>query len=241
MKRIIITRSQLNEVMDSQKTKVTFDGTNASDLGANAQEKYNDAIRTGLKPNSIQMDGKTVNNNASDKDETVINIDTNQGNLRDAVTNSVNNAVNNGADINKLNIQGNSEDIMNGTNESKRYSKQQVERARLYEMRKNGIVMTKKQLTEGLFSSPYMEGKPQKISDVFKGNGWKYRVIMRNPDNIIVRCYTDNNNLMRRNYLPFEELVEDLNIYFQDKNSRCRAQGMEEYNGVQGAFISIMK
>ncbi len=143
-----ISESKINEVMDSQKTQVVFDGNNANEMGVNAQEKYNDAIRSGLKPNAIQMNGKTVNNNASDKDETIIGFDTNEPNIRDAVTNSVQNAVNNGADINKLNVQGNSEDITNGISESKKYTKQQVERARLYEMRRTGKIMTKKELKE---------------------------------------------------------------------------------------------
>jgi len=154
MKKIIITRSQLNEVMDSQKTQVTFTGANANELGTNAQEKYNDAISTGLKPNAIQLNGKSINNNATDKDETVIGFDATQSNIRDAVKNSVNNAVNNGADINKLSVQGNTEDVLNGTNESvKRYSKKDVERARLYEMRKNGKIMTKKELRENVLAT----------------------------------------------------------------------------------------
>ena len=151
MKRIIITRSQLNEVMDSQKTQVTFTGTNANELGANAQEKYNDALSTGLKPNAIQLNGKSVNNNATDKDETVIGFDATQSNIRDAVKNSVNTAVNNGADINKLSVQGNTEDVLNGTNENvKRYDKRIIEQARLYEMRRNGKIMTKKELRESI-------------------------------------------------------------------------------------------
>ena len=149
MKKIIITRSQLNEVMDSQKTNVTFTGSNAQEMGNNAQEKYNDAVRSGLKPSTIKMDGKSINNNTSDKDETVINVDTTKPNLRDAVTSAVNNAVNNGVDINKLNVQGNSEDILNGNiGEGKSYSKKQVELARLDEMKKNGYIVTKKQLRE---------------------------------------------------------------------------------------------
>lgn len=149
-RRIVISMSQLNEIMDNQKTSVTFDGDNANELGANAQEKYNDATRTGLKPDSISLNGKTRRNNATDKDETTISFDTNQGNIRDAVTNSVQTAVNNGADINKLNVVGNAEDIQNGMGESKYYTKKQIEEARLYEMRKNGKVMTKKQLMESV-------------------------------------------------------------------------------------------
>ena len=104
MKKIIITRSQLNEVEDVMKTQVTFTGSNANEMGNNAQEKYNDATRTGLKPDAIQMSGKSTRNNASDKDETTIAFDPTQSNIRGAVTNAVQNAVNNGADINKLNI-----------------------------------------------------------------------------------------------------------------------------------------
>ena len=134
--------------MDSQKTKVNFTGSNANEMGANAQEKYNDAVRSGLKPNSIQMDGRSINNNADDSTETTINFDNSKGNLKDAVTNAVTNAVNNGVDINKLNVVGNSEDINNGIGESKTYTKKQIEEARLYNIRKNGVVTTKKELEE---------------------------------------------------------------------------------------------
>ena len=154
MKKIIITRSQLNEVMDSQKTQVAFTGNNAVEMGNNAQEKYNDALRSGLKANTIQMDGKSTNNNATDNDEAVIGFDTSKGNIRDAVTDAVNNAVNNGVDINKLNVQGNSEDLF--ANESK-YSKKQIEQARLHEIRKNGTILTKKQLTEEIITKRQLE------------------------------------------------------------------------------------
>ena len=138
----------VNEVMDSKKTQVVFNGSNANEMGVNAQEKYNDALKSGLKANAIQLNGKSNNNNANDNDETVIGFDTNKSNIRDAVTNAVQNAVNNGVDINKLNVQGNSEDIINGVNESKKYTKNQIEKARLFEMKKNGKVLTKKQLKE---------------------------------------------------------------------------------------------
>ena len=157
MKKVIITRAQLNEVEDALKTQVTFTGNNANEMGNNAQEKYNDATRTGLKPNSIQMSGKSTRNNASDKDETTIAFDTTQPNIRGAVTNAVQNAINNGADINKLNVVGNSEDITNGVAEGKRYSKKQIEEARLYEMRKNGEVKTKKQLYEEILTREQLQ------------------------------------------------------------------------------------
>lgn len=158
---------QLKEVMDSQKTAVNFTGSNASEMGVNAQEKYNDALRTGLKQNAISLNGKSINNNATDRDEINISFDTSKGNIKDAVTNSVQNAVNNGADINKINVQGNAEDIINGTNESKSYSKKNVEIARLHEMKKNGKRMTKKQLNEEIQNSIELKSKMSKMN-IFK-------------------------------------------------------------------------
>lgn len=147
-KRVILTAKQLNEIMDNQKSVVNFTGGNANEMGTNAQEKYNDALHSGFKSNAITLQGKSIRNNATDKDETVIGFDSTKGNIKDAVTNAVQNAVNNGADINKLSVKDNPEDITNGVTENKTYTKLNVERARLYEMRRNGVVLTKKQLTE---------------------------------------------------------------------------------------------
>ena len=158
---------KLTEVMDSQKTNVNFTGSNAAEMGTNAQEKYNDALRAGLKQNSISLNGKSINNNATDKDEISISFDTNKGNIKDAVTNSVQNAVNNGIDINKLNVQGNAEDIMNGTNESKTYTKKQVEKARIHEMKKSGKMFTKKQLTEEIVDSMDLRTKLKSVKNIF--------------------------------------------------------------------------
>ena len=148
MKKIIITKSQLNEIMDSKKTVVTFTGNNANEMGTNAQEKYNDAIKAGLTPSSIALQGKSINNNASDKDEIEIAFDSNKSNIKDAVTSSVQQAVSNGVDINKVVAKDNTEDVTNGVSEMRSFLKKNVEIARLHEMRKNGRVLTKKQLTE---------------------------------------------------------------------------------------------
>lgn len=137
---------------DNLKTQVTFTGNNANEMGANAQEKYNDAVSGGLNPNAIQMSGKSIRNNATDKDEVTIGFDKTQSNIRGAVSNAVQNAVNNGADINKINVVDNSEDITNGVAEGKTYSKKQIEQARLFEMRRTGKVMTKKQLSEEILT-----------------------------------------------------------------------------------------
>ena len=152
-KRIIISPKQLNEIMDNKKTTITFTGSNANELGQNAQEKYSDALRAGLNNNTISMQGKTTTNNASDKDEVNISFDTTKSNIKDSVTTAFQNAVSNGADPNKIAINGNSEDITNGVAESRSFTKRNVEIAILYEMKRNGKTMTKKQLTEELLGN----------------------------------------------------------------------------------------
>lgn len=153
MKKMIITKKQMNlleGVMDSEKTEVAFTGNNANELGTNAQEKYNDAVRAGLKPNSITMDGKTKRNNSRKGEEVSVSFKTDSPSIKASVTDTVNNAVNNGVDINKLNITGNAEDIYDGNmDEGKTFTKSFVENARLFEMRKNGKIVKKEWIKEG--------------------------------------------------------------------------------------------
>lgn len=105
----------------------------------------------------------------------------------------------------------------------------------------------RKILKEGIFTRTRPEGKPQNVADVIHGNGWKAYIKdkkMRNgkPVEIIIRCYENNDAWFPTDEsLPFEELVEDINIYYQGKGSSVRAYPMEEYNGIRGAFISLRK
>ena len=148
IKRIILTSQQLNEVMDSMKTSITFTGSTPNEMGANAKQEYNDAISSGLKPTSISFTGKSPRNNASDAEEANIAISTNTPDIGKAVTDAVSNYVNNGGDINKVNVTGNAEDITNGsTDESRIFSKRQIEEARLRKIHE-GYKVTKKQLKE---------------------------------------------------------------------------------------------
>lgn len=167
MKKIIITKSQLNEIMDSKKSLVTFNGNNATELGVNAQEKYNDALRGGFNSNAITLQGKTEKNNATDKDETIVSVDTTKPSIKDAVSQAFSDAVHNGADPNKITVQGNAEDIKNGTNEAKVYTKRDVEIARLYEMRRNGKVLTKQQLKEEILGETEDIGEFIRNKNVF--------------------------------------------------------------------------
>lgn len=149
MKRVIFTRSQINEVMDNEKTQVAFNGSNASEMGTNAQKQYDDAVKAGLNPNNIKMDGRSNTNNASDKDEVQVSFNTNNSNLRDSVTQTVQNAVSNGLDINKLNVVGNPEDINNGTNENYRViSKKKLEEARAKSILEGCRVVSKREISE---------------------------------------------------------------------------------------------
>lgn len=164
-RRFIFTKEQILEAIDdSSKTKIAFDGTNASEMGNNAQSEYNDALRAGLKPNAIQMDGKSTMNNATDKDEVKVSFDTKNGSLKDSVTNTVQNAVNNGLDINKLNVVGNAEDI--ATNESvKRYSKKQLKEMHVKKLIENCEVMTKKSIREKVYEERFREAVKSSVME----------------------------------------------------------------------------
>lgn len=149
MKRVIFTRSQINEIMDNEKTLVTFNGSNASEMGANAQKQYDDAVKAGLKPNSITMDGRSNTNNANDRDEVQVSFNTNSGNLRDAVTQTVQKAEKNGLNMDHLNVVGNPEDI--GTNENYRViSKKKLEEARAKSILEGCRVVSKREIEKDI-------------------------------------------------------------------------------------------
>lgn len=118
IKEIWRRRHSLTEASDNDKTTVAFSGDNANSMGTDAQEKYSNAVKSGINPSSIKLSGKSSGNNTDDANETTISADLSHGNIRDSVTNAINTAVSNGADINKLNVVCNAEDINNGPNES---------------------------------------------------------------------------------------------------------------------------
>ena len=97
----------------------------------------------------------------------------------------------------------------------------------------------KKIINEGILYRTRPEGKPQKASEVITGNGWIARTVKKDANSITMRCYTNSDSLFGFDEpLPFDELVEDLNIYFEDKGSPLRATGEETENG---AFITVKK
>jgi hypothetical protein len=147
MKNLIISRRQLKEVLDNQKTAISFVGSNPQEMGMNAQDAYNDARSAGLSQNAIKMVGKTPRNNAVDNDEVVIGLDTTQNTMKDAVQKAAQDAQNNGLNPDKTVIAGNAEDL-NNMQESRQYSKKQIEEMRINNIKRNGTVMSKQQLQE---------------------------------------------------------------------------------------------
>lgn len=93
------------------------------------------------------------------------------------------------------------------------------------------------------FHREYREGKPEKASDVIRGNGWDGKVISKKPGEIILSVRQDYDAVFPdfSESLPFEELVEDLNIFYQDNGKQLRAEGLDDYNGRMGYFIKVSK
>lgn len=98
---------------------------------------------------------------------------------------------------------------------------------------------TKKALNEGFYYRTYPEGKPEKASDVITGNGWSARVVSKEPGKIVLKCHQNSDSwLALDDVLPFDELVEDLNIYYEDKGLPIRATGEDND---EGWFITVQR
>jgi len=109
-----------------------------------------------------------------------------------------------------------------------------------------GIVYAaaKKSLNEmNLLHRTYNEGKPQKASEVIRGNGWDGKVVSKQPGEMILDLHQSSDALIpdTSESLPFEQLVEDLNIFYQDNGLPLRATALENYNGQMGYFIKVIR
>ena len=157
IRRIIITKDQLNEVMDSKKTTVTFTGDTPTELGANAQKELTDALGSGLRKDALTLTGRSSKNDASDSTETNISVPGNSQNIGTEVSNAALQFQANGGDLRDATFSVNAEDIANGsTDESKIFSKRQIEEARLKKIHE-GFKMTKRQMKES-FVNEYTYG-----------------------------------------------------------------------------------
>ena len=102
----------------------------------------------------------------------------------------------------------------------------------------------KKSLNEmNWFHRSYPEGNPQKASDVIRGNGWDGKVVSKKPNEMVLCVYQDSDAVFgdTSESLPFEQLVEDLNIYYQSKGAHFKAESLDEYDGKGGYLIRVSR
>lgn len=82
--------------------------------------------------------------------------------------------------------------------------------------------------------------EPQSASQLMSADGWTGKILEKLPNGLIIRCYTKNSGGASQ-VLDFEELVDDLNYYYQKRNLPIQAKGMMEYKGEEGAFLQVIK
>lgn len=88
----------------------------------------------------------------------------------------------------------------------------------------------------------YREGKPTSIKDVIIANGWAvYKTVRRNANGMVI-AVCKHTPMFRYDSLDFEDLVEDLNIYFQNNNKNLVAIAAQDddYND-RGELIEFKK
>lgn len=81
---------------------------------------------------------------------------------------------------------------------------------------------------------------PQTASQLMSADGWTGKTWEKLPNGLVVRCYTKSSGIASE-VLDFEELVDDLNYYYQKKQLPLQAKGMLEYKGEEGAFLVVTK
>ena len=88
------------------------------------------------------------------------------------------------------------------------------------------------------FKDNKLEGKPTNLKDLFYSDGWTFQRLPKG----VFKCFTNNNSLRTREYLPFEELVEDVNIFFEDNNLQFIAKAIQAPEGEdRGSFFKVFK
>lgn len=87
----------------------------------------------------------------------------------------------------------------------------------------------------------YKEGKPNTIDEVITGNGWKiHKVLEKTPQRAVIAVCV-NRPLWREDALEYEELIDDLNVYFKDRGLNTVASALDnsEY-GYDGYGLLIL-
>lgn len=82
--------------------------------------------------------------------------------------------------------------------------------------------------------------EPQSASQLMSADGWTGNTMEKLPNGLIIRCYTKSSGIASQ-VLDFEELIDDLNYYYQKRNLPIQAKGMMEYKGEEGAFLQVIK
>lgn len=150
MKKVIVTRSQLREMM---KGNLKEDIDIAVKAANNSASDYLNALKSpetskdimkakGITPNVNAVVSGPKTNDESPKIDVEV-----------PVGSSAEDVINKQPEIGNAITSKGAEAFIHGNgfpNESKKYTKKQIEEARLDGIRKNGIVMTKKQLTEDI-------------------------------------------------------------------------------------------
>ena len=85
-----------------------------------------------------------------------------------------------------------------------------------------------------------LDGEPQSASQVMSVNGWTGSVVDKMPNGVIVRCYTKGSTIAGQE-CDFEDLVDALNDYYRNKNVPIHAEGIENYNNMEGVFLKVTK
>ena len=159
-KRIILTRQQLNEILIKENENVSI---------VNAVAQQNN-LKSAIQSTNTYKDIKNVSNLGTDVDvrvtpesgpsDTTIMLDNPQQTMSGAVD-----AINKNPEAEKAISRGINVQIpVKNTNESKSFSKRQIEEARLRKMREEGVVITKRDLQESFNSdSLHEEKKKNKI------------------------------------------------------------------------------
>lgn len=88
----------------------------------------------------------------------------------------------------------------------------------------------------------YKEGKPTSIKDVINANGWMVYKTVRKDARGMVIAVCKHTPMFRYDSLDFNDLIEDLNIYFQDNNKSLVAKAVEDDNyNDRGELIELSR
>ena len=115
---------------------------------------------------------------------------------------------------------------------------------KITEQELSNIVTTavKKVLSESFhFRRPRPEGNPQKLADVIKADGWRATKTAQDATGFTLLFFRSGESFLGYDEpLSFEDLVEDIKIYLEDKHAPFRAESFYG-EGDNGSYIKFIK